>query len=101
MGLRFPVPIHSNSSYQLNRHDECNSTVVLFTRLLKQVGAGFWLQDPAAAKLHAEALAKAKYAEARDPRSCALLYAALGKKNLLQVCLVTCFLQGPRYEKPI
>ena len=50
-----------------------------------QVGAGFWLQDDAAVKVHAEALAKAKYAETRDPRSCAMLYAALGKKSLLQV----------------
>jgi len=49
------------------------------------VGAGFWLQEPAAVRRHAEALAKAKYAEGRDPRTCALFYAALGKKNLLQV----------------
>ena len=34
---------------------------------------------------HAEAIAKAKYAETRDPKSCALFYAALGKKALLQV----------------
>ena len=43
------------------------------------------MQDAAAARTHAEAVAKAKYAETRDPRSCALFYAALGKKSLLQV----------------
>ena len=32
----------------------------------------------------AEELAKAQYAAARDPAACALLYAALGKKSLLQ-----------------
>lgn len=32
----------------------------------------------------AEELAKAQYAATRDPGACALLYAALGKKSLLQ-----------------
>jgi len=32
----------------------------------------------------AEELAKAQYAERRDPHVCALLYIALGKKSLLQ-----------------
>ena len=54
---------------------------------LLQVGAGFWMQDTASVRAQAEALAKAKYAETRDPKSCALFYAALGKKNLLQVLL--------------
>lgn len=45
---------------------------------------GLWLRDPATAKQHAESLAKAKFAETRDPASCALFYAALGKKKLLQ-----------------
>lgn len=52
---------------------------------LLQVGAGFWMQDTASVRAQSEALAKAKYAETRDPKSCALFYAALGKKNLLQV----------------
>ena len=45
------------------------------------------MQDTASVRAQAEALAKAKYAETRDPKSCALFYAALGKKNLLQVLL--------------
>ena len=62
-----------------------------------QVGAGLWLHEPAAGKRHAEALAKAKYAESRDARTCALFYAALGKKNLLQVPIPP--LTPPPYEK--
>lgn len=54
---------------------------------LPQVGAGFWMQQTASVQAQAEALAKARYAETRDPKSCALFYAALGKKNLLQVNL--------------
>ena len=43
------------------------------------------MRETASVRAQAEALAKAKYAETRDPKSCALFYAALGKKNLLQV----------------
>ena len=50
-----------------------------------QVGAGFWLRDPVAVRQHAEALAKASFADTKDPTSCALFYAALGRKSLLQV----------------
>lgn len=39
------------------------------------------------AREYAERLAKARFAETKDPSSCALLYAALRKKALLQVSL--------------
>lgn len=63
------------------------STLRLTAEGLPQVGAGFWMQQTASVQAQAEALAKARYAETRDPKSCALFYAALGKKNLLQVYL--------------
>ena len=34
----------------------------------------------------AEQLAKAQFAAKRNPHDCALLYVAMGKKTLLQVC---------------
>lgn len=37
------------------------------------------------AQQHAESMAKAAYSESKDPSTCALFYAALGKKTLLQV----------------
>lgn len=39
---------------------------------------------PRLCRAKAEELAKAQYASTRDPAACALLYAALGKKSLLQ-----------------
>ena len=52
---------------------------------LAQVGAGFWLRDARAVRGQAEALARAQFAARRDPRECALLYVALGRRALLQV----------------
>ena len=60
-------------------------TLCLTLRQCLQVGAGFWLRDPGAVRQHAEALAKARFADTKDPTSCALFYAALGRKSLLQV----------------
>lgn len=51
---------------------------------LRALGAGLWLTEPAALRSTAEALAKAQYAMAKDPHEPALMYAALGKKGVLQ-----------------
>jgi hypothetical protein len=51
---------------------------------LRALGAGLWLTDPSVLRSTAEALAKAQYAVAKDPHEPALMYAALGKKGVLQ-----------------
>jgi hypothetical protein len=51
---------------------------------LRALGAGFWLTDHQTLRATAEGLAKAQYARAKDPHDPALLYAALGKKTVLQ-----------------
>eukprot|EP00775_Hariotina_reticulata_P013078 gene13078-13205_t len=51
---------------------------------LRALGAGFWLTEPQTLRATAEGLAKAQYARAKDPHEPALLYAALGKKTVLQ-----------------
>ena len=53
-----------------------------------QVGVGFWLTDMPLLRAKAEELAKAQYAVRKDPADAALMYMALGKKLLLQVCQV-------------
>lgn len=50
---------------------------------LRAVGAGFWLSDPSEVAKIAEEMARAEYAESRDPQKCALMYVALGKQRLL------------------
>ena len=50
-----------------------------------QAGVGFWLTDYSQVRQLAEQLAKAQFADKRDPHDCALMYIALGKKMLLQV----------------
>ena len=56
-----------------------------------QVGAGFWLTDLPLLKSKAEELAKAQYGSRKDPTDAALIYMALGKKLLLQVCTAATF----------
>jgi hypothetical protein len=51
---------------------------------LRALGAGLWLTEPGALRSTAEALARAQYAATKDPHDCALLYLALGKKQLVQ-----------------
>jgi hypothetical protein len=51
---------------------------------LRALGAGLWLTDPGALRSTGEALARAQYAASKDPHDCALLYIALGKKQLVQ-----------------
>jgi hypothetical protein len=51
---------------------------------LRALGAGLWLREPAVLRATAEGLAKAQYAVAKDPHEAALMYAALGKKAVLQ-----------------
>jgi hypothetical protein len=53
---------------------------------LRRLGAGFWLRDGAALAATAERLAKQQFASRRNADDCALLYAALGKRSVLQVC---------------
>ncbi len=54
-------------------------------RAMRQAGAGFWLTDPDSVKKAATELAKAQFAASKDPHDAALMYLALGKKQLLQV----------------
>jgi hypothetical protein len=51
---------------------------------LRALGVGFWLTDPTALRCAAEALAKAQFAATKDAHEPALMYAALGKKTVLQ-----------------
>jgi hypothetical protein len=51
---------------------------------LRALGVGFWLTEPAALRATAEALAKAQFAATKDAHEPALMYAALGKKAVLQ-----------------
>lgn len=52
---------------------------------LRALGAGLWLTDQTPVlRATAEALAKAQYAVGKDPHEPALMYAALGKKAVLQ-----------------
>jgi hypothetical protein len=51
---------------------------------LRAIGVGFWLTEPAALWATAEALAKAQFAATKDAHEPALMYAALGKKAVLQ-----------------
>lgn len=51
---------------------------------LRDAGAGFWLRDRSLLISTAESLAKARFAAHRNPDDAALLYAALGKKSVLQ-----------------
>jgi hypothetical protein len=51
---------------------------------LRALGVGFWLTEPAALRSTAEALAKAQFAATKDAHEPALMYAALGKKAVLQ-----------------
>jgi hypothetical protein len=51
---------------------------------LRALGIGLWLTDPSVLRATAESLAKAQYAVSKDPHEAALLYAALGKKGVLQ-----------------
>ena len=51
---------------------------------LRDCGAGFWLRDPTLLASTAESLAKSRFAARRNPDDAALLYAALGKKSVLQ-----------------
>jgi len=51
---------------------------------LRAIGVGFWVHDRALLASTAEALAKSRFAVKRNPDDAALLYAALGKKSVLQ-----------------
>ena len=51
---------------------------------LRGAGAGFWLVEAAALRGVCEGLARLQYARSKDPHDCALIYAALGKKSVLQ-----------------
>lgn len=53
---------------------------------LQQLGAGFWLRDSHVLTSMAERLAKQQFAVRRNADDCALLYCALGKRSVLQVC---------------
>ncbi|WIA34453.1 hypothetical protein OEZ86_012786 [Tetradesmus obliquus] len=51
---------------------------------LRALGAGFWLTQQSALRATADALATAQFAATKDAHEPALLYAALGKKAVLQ-----------------
>jgi hypothetical protein len=60
------------------------AAAVLSWPKLRALGVGFWLTEPAALRATAEALAKAQFAASKDAHEPALMYAALGKKAVLQ-----------------
>ncbi len=57
---------------------------------LRSLGAGFWLRDYRLLAALAERLAKQQFAARRNADDCALLYCALGKRSVLQVCAGLC-----------
>lgn len=72
VAVRSAAPIPSGGKKPLTWH------------ALRSLGVGFWLEDEEFLKNTAENVAKATFASTRKADDVALLYAALGKKSVLQ-----------------